>query len=191
MKCENCGNEVDEDNVVYSDDKKPLCESCYYEAEPIATVVFSGGEKEEITEWHNPTDFKIGYHRSDGWRGYYEVVKSRGWAHVHEDCILSYSEDEAELKQFDEKLERFCSTMRIPFAKVFCRTSNLFSSGYDFYVKSCFKQHVKKFIAGLKARHRSEERFLSTALTGADPKDQTPQDKLFVKCVEVMQGGAQ
>lgn len=200
-QCVGCAVRKKDDDMMLGDKGESVCETCYNEADPIATVVYSDPRKGEleaqdgnsmnvITEYHNSTDFEVEYVKTDGWRGYYEVKKSAGWTNVHGDTILAHSEDEHELKNFDEKLEDFCAEKGIAWAKVFCRTSNVFSSGYDFFVPDENVNDVKAFVEKLKGKHRDPARFNSTALTGADPADQTKEDKQFVMAAGLMNAGS-
>jgi len=143
-----------------------------------------------ITEYENNTDFKIEWKSTDAWRGYYEVIESGDWVNVHSDCILAMSEDERELKNFDEKLEESCKERGITIVKVFCRTSNLFSSGYDVFVKREHVSVVDYVIKALKGEYRDPVRFNETALTGKDPKDITQNDKDFVMGALLVKQGA-
>ena len=133
-------------------------------------------------------DFNVSWHDSGGWRGYYEVT-SKKWKNVHTDTALSMSEDEQELKEFDDKLQATLREKSIPFARVFSRTSNVFSTSYDFFVKRDDIPAVKGIVKTLAEKHRDPERFTSTALTGADPSEQTPEDKLFVAGAKRIMGG--
>lgn len=190
VKCVNCGEKYPEDEINYSDNNETVCNICFSEAEPMAIVVYSnnigeldtedGKSQDVITAWENPTDFKIEWKSIDAWRGYYKVVGSGDWVNIHSDCILEMSEDAKELKNFDEKLEEFCEDREITFAKVFCRSSNLFSSGYDVFVKKEHIAVVDHVVKALKEEHRDSIRFNETALTGKDTKDMTQEDKDFV-----------
>jgi hypothetical protein len=162
------------------------------EAEPIATVFYGNDDTPHIVgNYHDDTegDFDAKWKSTDAWRGYYEVVPSEKWEELHSDAILSYSEDEKELKEFDDKLRAELDAQGIPYARVFTRTSNVFSTGYDFYVKKGYAKQVEKLVEELKEKHRDPERFTSTALTGADPKDLTEADKKFVKASKRLMGG--
>jgi len=200
-KCISCEQLINPENLCYSDEGKPVCDTCYCEADPIATVVYSDNSGEHlskdgdgtvdyVTEFNNPSPFKIDWKSSGGYRGYYEIVDSGSFVNVHEDCILSYSEDSLELKNFDEELEDYCRKHNIKFVKVFCMTSNLFSSGYDFFVPANDKDAVIDFVAELKRKHRDPVRFTETAMTGKDPAEITETDRDFVIGAGLIQNGA-
>lgn len=156
-KCLSCEGSYPEDEC-YKVKDGFVCETCRDEAEPIATVIYSDdrgnlsldeketGSKDIITEYENDTDFLIEWKSSNAWRGYYEIIKSGSWVNVHEDCILAYSEDSHNLKDFDDQLEEFCNKNSIAFIKVFCRTSNVFSTGYDFFVEKKNKSKIQDFL---------------------------------------------
>jgi hypothetical protein len=192
LKCVSCDEQLkDNDDHYVTEDGRKVCSSCYEQADPIATVVYGDGRPDDrVTEYENETDFKIGYHHSDGWRGYYEVVESDGWTNVHDDCILGGSDDAQDLADFTDKLERFCNDKEIGYAKVYCRTSNVFSSGMDFFVETAKADEVAKCVKRLLKKHRDPASFNSTALTGADPEDQTREDKQFVMAAGLMQAGS-
>ena len=130
------------------------------------------------------------YHSTDAWRGYYEP-KGEGWLMLHSDCALSYSADEQELKKFDEEVKKILWRQGLEFAICFGRTSNLFSTGYDVYVRP--GEADLKYLAAimivqhLKMRYRDPERFRLTALTGKDEFDD--KDKLLGEAAERLQKG--
>jgi hypothetical protein len=120
-------------------------------------------EYEGIAEEPCPIQFE--WHSTDPWRGYYEP-KGEGWAHVHEDCILTWSRDAEELKKFHEAAKRILWRAGIPFAVAFGTTSNLFSAGYDILVRKKDAAVASALLGILAARYRDSERFALTALTG-------------------------
>lgn len=131
-------------------------------------------------------DFIPKWHKTDAWRGYYEI-EARGWTPIHEDTALSYSEDAEELKKFNDELIEELKSRGIPVAQAVSTTSNVFSASVDYYVPDEHSADVEELVEKLKKKHRDPERFASTALTGADPKEQTKEDKKFVKAVKKMQ----
>src|SRR3990170_461194 len=96
-KCISC--EEFKEDIILSDNAEPVCETCYYETEPQATVVWSDnrgeyplemehtGSKDVITEYHNATPFIIKWKSTDSWRGHFETIKSGDWVKVHDDCV--------------------------------------------------------------------------------------------------------
>ena len=52
---------------------------------------------------HNDTggDFSFSYRKTDGWRGYYEL-SSETFYKAHDDTILAGSDDEKNLKKFND-----------------------------------------------------------------------------------------
>lgn len=193
-KCVSCDTEILEESAYHSDtDGSPVCETCYQEADPIATVMRNGdrNDVEHITEYCNNTPFTIGYHRSDGWRGYYEVTKSADWVNVHDDCYLSMSEDSEDLESFYNKFKDYCSDNDIDFYTVSCRSSNLFSSGFDLFVKTENVAEIKGFIENLKNKGmRNAYKFQSEALTGVPASRQTDKDKQAALAMSMVMGGA-
>jgi len=133
----------------------------------------------------------VKWHSTDAWRGYYDV-ESDTYERVQTDCILSYSEDAENLKEFDERLKAFCDEQGIRYARVFTRTSNVFSTGYDFFVLKEDANAVKKVIilmavSSLRAQYRDDEKFVLTALTGKDEWDEN--DKLLLKAMDMVEKG--
>lgn len=176
-----CGDEGTE----YGGD--PLCEMCYYEAEPCATVVF-GEDSEECPSYITPTrndtegQFTCHWVSTDPWRGHYRL-QSDGWVRVHDDCILAYSRDEQNLKRFDELMRELLSQHDIPYARGFPRTSNVFSCGYELWIPEEEQTRYEELIMRAKKAAESELRdpwaFNVTALTGKDPEDCDSTDRLF------------
>ena len=190
----------------YPTDDGILCGPCYeYEiTEPPAIALirnhnngYDGFEDDEgnmrciIGHYVNQTngDFEVEWHSMGGWRGYYGIKANNGWKHVHDDAILSCSEDEKELKKFDEDLEEFCDNRGIPLAKVFSRTSNVLCSGYDIFVLEEDLELVEKFIEIAKRTYRDDRRFAITALTGKDPERFDEGDNLLLEAYERIKAG--
>lgn len=178
-------------------DKGWVCGGCIEqdESEPCATVIYGDRPEEPCTvgDYHDTTDgdFRVKWHSTDAWRGYYEV-ESDTYEKVHDDCILSGSRDAEELKDFDDKLREHCDKQGIRYARVFTRTSNVFSQGYDFFVHKEDVKEVKKWmlvavVIGLRARYRDSERFKLIALTGKDAHD--TKDKILGKAYDLIEAG--
>lgn len=211
LECVSCGQELTEDNKIFSEEQECwVCETCYDEDEPSLTILTNDSELDcdgygiqdddglyrvFVKHYSNDTagQFKAKYIRTDGWRGYYDVIASRQWKKFHTDCILAYSEDSKDLKDFDEKLEEYLSKKNVRFAKVFSRTSNVFSTGYDFFVRrEDFRtaNDVKKLmelVGKLKNEYRDEEKFAITALTGSSNK--TKEAKQLLQASKLIEQG--
>lgn len=193
VKCCLCEEEVSKDGSFIGEEGtdtagEPVCETCWCESEPKSTFFFSDrGEDDSLVVdavRNQPREegygkWKVEWHNSGGYRGHYEVTPPKEWKVVAADCALSYSEDEQNLKKFDDTLQEFLKENGIDFVRVFSRTSNVFSSGYDFFVKKADYKKVVKVSDKLKAVYRDPVKFNITAITGADPKDVTPTEKLF------------
>lgn len=189
-KCGSCHEYVPEDDIVTTHPEYgPVCETCYYEAQRIATVVIEGeipkGFEDPdidedgkavfyVTEFSNPTPFVINYRRTDGWRGYYYPETPKGWIKLRNDAILVHSEDELELKKFDTELASYLEAKGLALARVFTITSNVFCAGYDVFVEvpdddlEVFEilAHVQKLVE----RYRDDGRFARTCYTGSGEK---------------------
>lgn len=116
---------------------QPLCESCYYESDADATVVRADSEQEVITSTRNETegDFWVSWHSTDAWRGYYET-HSVNYSLVNSAELLSYHESEEMLAKFDERIRELFNDAGIEYARVFARSSNVFYSNYDLFVRN-------------------------------------------------------
>jgi len=116
---------------------KPLCEVCYHEDEPVATIYYRD-EKEpypiSLTRNETEGDFKAKWHSTDAWRGHYEL-ESEKYQRIFSDAILSYHESEAMLKELNDKMIETFSGNGIDFCRAFLRTSNVFCTDYDIWVK--------------------------------------------------------
>jgi hypothetical protein len=139
--CASC-EEMIRGEVYFGDDAthyegKPLCETCYYEDEPVVTLYHNQDEEPyHISLARNDTDgkFLAKWHSTDPWRGRYEL-SSESYSMVFSDAILAYHESEAMLKELNDKaIEKFTEAS-IDFYRAFLRTSNLFCSNYDIWVK--------------------------------------------------------
>lgn len=163
------------------------------ESEAGATVLYGKNDEDihTIGNYHNDTegDFWVTWHSTDAWRGYYDV-ESKKWTNVHSDNILSYSEDSEDLKKFDEALQDALVAKHIEFARVFTRSSNVFSNGYDFFVPKEEAKKVEGIAKNLAKKFRDPDKYEFTVLTGANPSEATPHDKMFVEAVhELKKGG--
>jgi hypothetical protein len=182
-QCKGCERPIFGDDHTRTDDGDPLCYSCMEqdESEPNATVRYSDGETVTIGAYHNGTggDFKSVYHRTDAWRGHHDITPSKDWKLLRDDCILSMSEDEKELKEFDDHLVEALKQKEIRWARVITRTSNLFSSGYEFFVEAKRFEEVEGIVKHLASVYRDDARFALTAITGKDPSSASQGDYLL------------
>jgi hypothetical protein len=118
-------------------ENKLLCESCYYEDEPCATILYKGDEQPYVISHardETEGDFSVSWHSTDPWRGYYET-KSEEYSLVNTAELLAYHESEQMLKDFDEKIRELFDEHGMDYARVFARSSNVFYQNYDLYVK--------------------------------------------------------
>lgn len=175
-----------------------ICEDCKDSvvsdsaSEPSATVFYNDDDSPHIiTDYEDMTegDFKVSWHRSDAWRGYYNVEPSDDWMQAHSDCILSYSADAEELKKFDDEFQSALRSRGIRYARVFTRTSNVFSTGYDFFVEASKYDEAVAIRIVLAVKYRDPVRFNTTALTGKDPDEWMETDMLFMKAVKLVGQG--
>ncbi|MCK4482539.1 hypothetical protein KAU55_04895 [Candidatus Bathyarchaeota archaeon] len=117
-------------------ENKPLCESCYYEDEPAATVFYRGDDQPYVisgTRNETDGDFSVRWRSTDPWRGYYET-KSDKYSLVNTAELLAWHESEKMLKGFDERIRGLFDEHNIDYARVFARSSNVFYQNYELYV---------------------------------------------------------
>jgi len=142
VRCAVCDKRIKKAEAYVGDkgtplEDKSLCETCYNEDEPAATVFYGRDEQPYIiSEARNETegDFSARWRSTDPWRGHYET-KSEKYALVNTAELLAYHESEKMLKDFDEKIKELFDEHGIDYARVFARSSNLFYQNYDLYVK--------------------------------------------------------
>ena len=142
--CEICEQKIDEEagNYALGDPKtmyagKTICDTCYYEDEPNATILF--GEDDEpkvITSCRNETDgnFETKWVSTDAWRGYYEVL-SETYVRVNSAELLSGHESEKMLAEFDKSIQGAFKDANIDYGRVFARSSNVFYTNFELFVR--------------------------------------------------------
>jgi len=153
VKCYVCDKKIRKSKAYLGDEGTPLegkslCEDCYSEDEPCATVIYSKEDTPYIISGaRNETegDFRVRWHSTDPWRGYYEA-SSQKYSLVNTAELLAYHESEKMLKNFDDKIRELFDEHEIEYARVFARSSNVFYQNYDLYVR---KDQV--LLAGLLA----------------------------------------
>jgi hypothetical protein len=122
---------------------QPICECCYYEAEPCAVLrlnPLSGFDPLYITHSCNDAweeglgEWRVSWHSTDPWRGYYEISAPEGWLLVNTDQALWGHRSEAMLEKFHDNLCENLQEMGIDLVFASCVTSNLFCTNVDWYV---------------------------------------------------------
>ncbi|MDG6943070.1 MAG: hypothetical protein JRM94_03225 [Nitrososphaerota archaeon] len=142
LVCVICGGRVDEEEVRYGDEGanyvgKPLCETCYYEIDTDATVLYrNDDEPHVITSTRNETDgdFTLAWHSTDPYRGYFET-RSERYVLVSTAELLWGHDSEEMLADFDKRIRAAFDEAGIDYARVFARSSNVFYQNYDLFVK--------------------------------------------------------
>ena len=126
-------------------------------------------------------EFVAEWHASDAWRGHVEVKPAEGsrWVEVHDDGLLCGSEDERQLKAFDDFVRESLEAAGIAYVRAFGTSSNVFFNTYSLFVEKKFAKRVARLIREVKPKYRDEYRYFSTAITGRDPKDMEPTDHTF------------
>ena len=159
MRCSICETKLPRSEVCYGDEGtlyegKPLCETCYYEDEPAATVFYGRDDEPHIishTRNETERDFTVEWHSTDPWRGYYQT-RSEKYSLVNTAELLAWHQSEQMLKEFDERIRERFDSSGIQYARVFARSSNVFYQNYDLYVRK-----DQALLAGLLvARAKSE-----------------------------------
>jgi len=159
VKCYICDKRIKKSEAYFGDkgtplEGKPLCEDCYYEDEPCATVFYSKDDMPYIiSEARNETDgdFSVSWHSTDLWRGYYET-RSERYSLVNTAELLAGHESKEMLKRFDERIRELFDEHGIDYARVFARSSNVFYQNYDLYVRK-----DQALLAGLLVAKAKEE----------------------------------
>ena len=174
----------------------PEQEECYHD--PPAASIFIGRDETPyiLCKCGHADDevagqFEVDWIRTDPWRGYSVVrpTKESCWVEVHDDNILAMSEDEAQLKAFDDFLRDSMNSAGIEYARAFAASSNVFSTGYTMFVERKFAKRVMRLIEKVKPKYRDSYRYNFTALTGRAPKDAEPQDHTFAFLAAAILGG--
>lgn len=159
-----------------SDDLNEASATLFYDDNKTPTLI---GEYDNLNENDISDDFTLTYVKTDAWRGYYDIKPNQNWKLLHTDNILSMSEDEKNLKKFDDELQAELRKKGIHYVRAFTRSSNVFSTGYDFFVESGKEKEAKKVAEDLAKKYRDPEAYSFTALTGKDPSEAKPEDKVF------------
>ncbi len=161
MKCSSCDSRINRYEACYGDagtfyENKPLCETCYYESEPCATVFYiRDGEPHIISETRNETEnqFRVKWISTDPWRGYFKT-ESEDYTIVNTAELLAYHESEEMLEKFDKRIRRLFDEHDIDYARVFARSSNVFYNNYDLYARK--KHELPARILSAKAKQEAD-----------------------------------
>lgn len=122
-----------------------LCEPCaeYDLSEPPLTVYHNRGDIPKrighyISDYWlegEEAPFSFEWVPTDAWRGHYETKHSDGLARIFDDSILSYHESEQMLKALHDIALKAFDEFDIDYYRVFSRTSNVFCTNLDIYIK--------------------------------------------------------
>lgn len=127
---------------------KMVCESCYDEGDPNVTVYYrNSDEPQYITSTRNTTegDFINEWHSTDGWRGWYEL-KSTTYKQLFSDVILSGHSSEEMLHKLYERVNEEFEKSNIDFVRAFIRTSNVFSTHLEYWIRNDISEWFKASI---------------------------------------------
>lgn len=158
MRCAICDTTVRRSEAYFGDrrtpyESKPLCETCYYEDEPAATVLYGRDNNPHIiSNTRNETegDFAVSWHSTDPWRGYYQTGSEK-YSMVNTAELLAWHESEEMVKEFDERIRKLFDSSGIEYARVFARSSNVFYQNYDLYVKRDKELSARLLVAKAKS----------------------------------------
>jgi len=185
--CISCDGAIE--GAAYDNESGPgkLCEACweYDRSEHVTTVRFSDSDDpldvRTIGMYHNDTEgeFETEWVSDGGWQGHSVIKPSKNWKLLRSDAILSMSEDAQNLAEFDKATRAQLKKMGIRWARVISPTSNIFCCGYDFYVEAKHFKKAEKFVKMFAQAWRKDEDFVTTALTGKNPRECTPTDRAF------------
>tara|TARA_Y100000310_G_scaffold223133_1_gene224954 strand:- start:222 stop:731 length:510 start_codon:yes stop_codon:yes gene_type:complete len=168
MKCISCEEKIKEDYYNYTSTGEVLCEGCYSDDlnDPIATVIDNQGGKHYKTNYNTFDEYgenygipdkiseyleSVNYTRSDGWRGFYTGQAPKGYETVKNTWFCGFDGANMDnlmsnLNEIIEKDTEYLSNF--DYFLSILRTSNLFSSGFELYVK---KDQVKEFVESVNA----------------------------------------
>ena len=157
MRCSSCGERIGKDEAYHGDEGtlysgKPVCQTCYDEDEPCATVFYGKDDTPYvISHARNETDgdFGASWQSTDAWRGHYET-KSDKYELVNTAELLAYHESEQMLADFDKWIRRKFDEHDIDYARVFARSSNVFYQNYDLYVRKGQELPARLLVAEAK-----------------------------------------
>jgi len=161
MKCYSCDSKIKRNEAYHGDEgtcyaNKPLCETCYNESEPCATVYFGNDDEPHvITDARNETDnlFRVKWIPTDLWRGHY-ATESDEYSLVNTAELLAWHESEEMLAKFDRRIRELYDEHEIDYARVFARSSNVFYQNYDLYAKK--EQYLPAYLLANRAKGEVE-----------------------------------
>ena len=163
-KCISCDEKIniDVDDYNYTEDNDLLCEGCFSDDlnNPIATIINKDGVKHYKSEYNfinDNGDFgldtcfngiaeyveSIKYHKTDGWRGYYEGITPKGYKRVKNQWFCGF--DGYNMDSFMDNLNEILEN-DIDYISCFnffvsvLRTTNVFSQCLEVYVKENQKE---------------------------------------------------
>jgi len=140
-------------------DSRPLCDTCYGEDEEVFTIHFfmPDGSEEKwgighyratvyvkddngtgIQWWSDESlddaqGWRIGWKRTDAWRGYYDETAPDGYTKLGEDA--AYGDHASEVEDEDTRLRDVARRLGVELVRCSGRTSNVFSVGVSWWVK--------------------------------------------------------
>jgi len=145
--------------VVYKHGEESVCRRCEEDdlVEPMATVKHSEFDRPlRIGHYINETELELGdecfeaeWVSTSAWRGHVKVSANGGWSKVKSDYVLTAKND-ADVKKLDDDLKDLADGFDVEWARVVSRTSNVFSTGWDFYVRG---SDSEKFLEEVENRY--------------------------------------
>lgn len=140
--CACCESPIGKGQVLYGDpdtyyENKPLCESCYDGDEPVASVYLPDDRIPQFISYtRNETEgeFRVRWDWIDSGRGHYKM-ESDDYINLLSDAILSGHESAKMLAELNQRIQEEFLGNGINFRRIFTRTSNIFCTGYNVWIK--------------------------------------------------------
>ena len=166
-KCSQCETELNENDFVAYDQKgEPVCESCENSSWEYAnTVVTVHGNEKNVYDWcetfgfrnresyeeENPNGVEaFKYHRTDGWRGYWDAEIAHGYEAIASGWSTGDYSDVPWKKAWHELTEAISEGEAEPPVEVIfalALTSNVFSMSTDIILRTCDKQRFTEWVS--------------------------------------------
>lgn len=136
--CVSCGKEFDIEEMIDINDGY-LCYRCEDDDEPIAQILYGKDEIPIFIKHYTSDDgnFEAVYHKTDGWRGYYEVkpIDKDAWVELFTDAILYGHCSEKMLKELHDTFLEKTRELNIEVARSSCVSSNVFFTNMQWFVR--------------------------------------------------------
>jgi hypothetical protein len=158
-KCAICDADLGDADTYHGDsgtsyEGRALCEDCYCGDEACATAFYGEDSKPlRLSETKNETngDFRLEWHATDAWRGYYGIKSSR-YVLVDTEELLACQESQTMMVAFDKVVRELFQKHRIDYVRVFSRTSNVFCQNFYLFAKKSQAIHASVLVGLAKKK---------------------------------------